>query len=126
MPDDASVVLDSDSLINSYNPPHKIARSLMTQNIQVISFFLYRLDNESLKSDIMRYLDSSILQQLETVVVEDTPIADKIYQRLYKSLCLKQDEDEGENEMADNEDDVYEKSQLIDIQDPMLIGYYCH
>ena len=84
------------------NSPKKIAKELSKQKIQIISFFLTRLEDEMLKQAIIYHFDDQLRQDIEATTVEVTPISERIYERLYDQLCCQS--------AGDDDDETLDKS----------------
>ena len=84
------------------NSPKNIAKELSKQKVQIISFFLTRLEDEMLKQAIIYHFDDQLRQDIEATTVEVTPISERIYERLYDQLCCQS--------AGDDDDETLDKS----------------
>ena len=101
--DDVAAPKVVDDRLNHYNSPKKIAKELSQQKIQIVSFFLQRLDDDMLKQAILYHLDDNLKQEIDAVFVDNMPISDKIYDRLYDRLCIKKEGSNGDDDHHENE-----------------------
>jgi len=82
--------------------PSKIAGLLAQQKPQIVAFFLSRLE-DPLKSDILRVLPEDVMSDADARSVEDLPISDRVFEKLYEQICKKQPH---EDSLEEEEDEI--------------------
>ena len=110
--DDADILIDEDqnnSYPDEYKPLDQIALSLEKQNDQMIAFFLSKVD-ESFANDIKQHMSDDILERVQSCFVEPIPMAEKIYECLFKSIVIRPDMSYEQSHSPDQESDHLDQS----------------
>ena len=64
----------------------KIVTKIEEQKPQLIAFLLEKLDNETLKNDILTRLTPETKEKIKNIDVEHLPISDKVYQKIHQKI----------------------------------------
>ena len=81
--------LQEDPYPKNYKHPEEIAKTLEEQPIQLIAFFMSKLD-VNLKSLITEHLSESTLENVALKNVEKMPVSDRIFNQMFENIeaCL--------------------------------------
>lgn len=77
----------------NYRSFERIAEELMKQQDQIIAFFFSRTE-EPLMSKIKEFLPQDLLERLDAHKVEDNPMSDVVYKKLFDLIVLRTEEDD--------------------------------
>lgn len=78
-----------DNLPSDFRKPQEIADLLGEQKPQIVAFFLSKLTDENLKSQIDACLPEKVAAQVRAAQIDNIPLSDLVFKKLYEKIVKK-------------------------------------
>jgi len=86
--------------------PEEIAHFLSEQTPQFTAFILKKIDDAALKESILEALPESLKEEVDQVELDNIPISDSVYLRIYDTVFKKQPNEE-ESESSNSSESFF-------------------
>ena len=84
----------------NYRSCDLITEKLLEQKNQIIAFFLSKCD-ETLATDIKKLIPVEKVDEINTIIIENIPMSDKIYKKLFDIIVIKSQEEQDLDQQND-------------------------